>query len=42
MPDVDMISFGPTLADVHTPNESMDVASAQKTWACLLEILAAL
>jgi dipeptidase D len=42
MPDVDMISFGPTLADVHTPNERMNVASAQRTWACLLEILAAL
>jgi dipeptidase D len=42
VPDVDMISFGPTLADVHTPNENMDVASAQRTWVCLLEVLAAL
>ena len=31
MPGVDMISFGPTLESVHTPDECMDVASV-----CLL------
>lgn len=39
MPGVDMISFGPTLESVHTPDECMDVASVQRTWEYLLEIL---
>lgn len=42
MPGVDMISFGPTLESVHTPDECMDVASVQRTWECLLEILKSL
>ncbi len=39
MPGVDMISFGPTLVDVHTPNEYMDVASVKRSWNYLLEVL---
>ena len=39
LPRVDMISFGPTLKGVHTPDECMDVASAKRTWEYLLEIL---
>lgn len=39
MPDVDMISFGPTLTDVHTPDERMDVASVKRSWDYLLEAL---
>ena len=39
MPDVDMISFGPTLSHVHTPNEVMDVASVERTWNYLKKIL---
>lgn len=39
MPGTDMISFGPTLMDVHTPKERMDIGSAQRTWEYLLEIL---
>lgn len=39
MPDIDMISFGPTLLDVHTPKESMDVASVQRSWKYLLKVL---
>ena len=39
MPGVDMISFGPTLESVHTPDECMDVASVERTWEYLLEIL---
>lgn len=42
MPGVDMISFGPTLKSVHTPDECMDVASVERTWAYLLEILKSL
>lgn len=39
MPDMDMISFGPTLSNVHTPEESMDVASVQRSWKYLLKVL---
>lgn len=39
MPGVDMISFGPTLESVHTPDECMNVASVERTWEYLLEIL---
>lgn len=39
MPGVDMISFGPTLVDVHTPDEYMDVASVKRSWNYLLEVL---
>ena len=39
MPDVDMISFGPTLKNVHTPNETMDVASVARTWDYLKKVL---
>lgn len=39
MPGVDMISFGQTLENVHTPDECMDVASVERTWKYLLAIL---
>lgn len=39
MMDIDMISFGPTLSNVHTPGESMDVASVQRSWKYLLKVL---
>ena len=39
MMDIDMISFGPTLSNVHTPEESMDVASVQRSWQYLLKVL---
>ena len=42
MPGVDMISFGPTLESVHTPDEGMNVASVERTWEYLLEILKSL
>ena len=37
--EIDAISFGPNLYDVHTPNESMSISSVQRTWDYLLEIL---
>jgi dipeptidase D len=37
--ELDAISFGPNLYDVHTPNESMSISSVQRTWEYLLEIL---
>ena len=37
--DLDCISIGPDLRDVHTPNETADVASIQRVWEFLLEVL---
>lgn len=42
MPGVDMISFGPTLESVHTPDECMNVATVERTWEYLMEILKSL
>ncbi len=39
MMDIDMVSFGPTLSNVHTPGESMDVASVQRSWEYLQKVL---
>ena len=37
--DLDVISFGPDLKDIHTPKETMDIESAKRTWEYLLAIL---
>lgn len=39
---LDAVSFGPDMKDVHTPNESMDVASVKRTWDYLVDVLASL
>ncbi len=39
--EMDMISFGPNLYDVHTPNEHMISSSVQRSWELLLEALKA-
>jgi len=38
-PNMDMISFGPTIKGAHSPDERANIASAQKFWKYLLEIL---
>lgn len=38
-PDLDMISFGPTLRNVHTPDECLLIPTVQMVWDHLLEIL---
>ncbi len=38
-PEMDMISFGPTIKGAHSPDERADIASAQKYWKFVLEIL---
>ncbi len=38
-PDLDMISFGPTIKGAHTPKEKINIRSTQKFWKLLLEIL---
>lgn len=39
IPDLDCISYGPDLRDIHTPDETLDVESARRTWEYTLEIL---
>jgi dipeptidase D len=38
-PDLDMVSFGPTLKNVHTPDEMLYIPSVQMVWDHLLLIL---
>ncbi len=38
-PDMDMISFGPTIQGAHSPDERASISSTQKFWKYLLEIL---
>ena len=38
--NLDMISFGPNLYDVHTPQEHMSITSVKNTWEYLLKVLA--
>ena len=37
--EIDMISFGSNLYDVHTPDEHMSISSVKNTWDYLLEVL---
>ena len=39
-PEMDMISFGPTIKGAHSPDERASISSTQKYWKYLLEILA--
>lgn len=39
-PSLDMISFGPTLTGVHSPDERMHIPSVDKFWRHLLDVLA--
>ncbi len=38
-PGMDMISFGPTIKNPHSPDEKVNIVSVQKFWKFLLEIL---
>ncbi len=42
MPGLDAVSIGPDLVDIHSARERMSIASMQRTWAFLLEVLAQL
>lgn len=39
MKDLDCVSYGPQMYDIHTPNERLHVDSVQRTWEYTLEIL---
>lgn len=38
-PGLDMVSFGPTLRDVHSPNERIEIKTVELWWQHLLEVL---
>ena len=38
-PEMDMVSFGPTIRGAHSPDERASISSTQKFWKFLLEIL---
>ncbi|WP_404812599.1 aminoacyl-histidine dipeptidase [Capnocytophaga canimorsus] len=38
-PNIEMISFGPTIKGAHSPDEKVNIKSVQKFWKYLLEIL---
>ena len=39
MPGLDIVSFGPAITGIHTPAECLDVASVEKNYRFLLEVL---
>lgn len=41
-PEMDMISFGPTIHGAHSPDERASISSSQKFWKFFLEILASI
>ncbi|MCB0758286.1 MAG: M20/M25/M40 family metallo-hydrolase, partial [Flavobacteriales bacterium] len=38
-PDMEMISFGPTIRGPHSPDEKVQISSVQKFWGYLQEVL---
>ncbi|OIP01456.1 MAG: cytosol nonspecific dipeptidase [Bacteroidetes bacterium CG2_30_32_10] len=38
-PEMDMISFGPTLRGVHSPDEKLNIESVRKFWDLIVEVL---
>ena len=39
LPGLDCVSFGPDLFDIHTTRERMDIASVQRVWEFIVELL---
>jgi dipeptidase D len=42
LPGLDCVSMGPDIADIHTSRERLDIASTERVWKFLLEVLKAL
>jgi dipeptidase D len=38
-PGIDMLSFGPNLKDVHSPDEKVQISTVVKAWNLLKEII---
>ncbi len=41
-PNMDMVSFGPTILNPHSPDEKVNIPSVEKFWKYLLETLKAI
>ncbi len=41
-PQLEMVSFGPTIRGAHSPDERLEIAAVERFWQLLLEVLAAL
>ncbi|MDQ6421687.1 aminoacyl-histidine dipeptidase [Paenibacillus sp. LHD-117] len=39
MPDLDAVSYGPNLYEIHTPQEHLSISSVERTWAFLQDVL---
>ena len=42
LPGLDCVSIGPNMKDIHTSRERLEIASTERTWKFLLELLKAL
>ena len=42
IPELDCVSIGPQMHDIHTSREKLEIASTERTWNFLLEVLKAL
>jgi len=38
-PQLDMISFGPTIKGAHSPDERLDIETTDKFWKLMIEVL---
>ncbi len=38
-PELDMVSFGPTLRGVHSPDERLEISTVRKFWDLMVEVL---
>ena len=41
-PGLDCVSFGPDIPDVHSVNERLDIASTERVWEMIKNVLAKL
>ena len=41
-PHLEMVSFGPTIRGVHSPDERLDIASVDKFWILLKDVITAI
>ena len=39
MPGIDIISIGPNMFDIHSPNEHLDIASTERVWTAVLAVI---
>ena len=42
LPGLDCVSIGPNMHNIHTSREKLEIASTERTWKFLLEVLKAL